>query len=83
MFYLGIDGRDRIVGMVGTRSVSPTDLWLKRIFVKPEVKAKGIIGTILLATVEKYAASTSVTSIHTHLHTGIVKRRCFIRQKVL
>ena len=64
IFYLAIDERDRVVGMIGTQTVSPTELWLKRLFIKPEVKGKGI-GSKLLAAVEKYAAEKGVTTIHT------------------
>ena len=64
VFYLAIDERDRVVGMLGTQTVSPTDLWLKRLFIKPELKNKGI-GSILLSTVEEYAAGKGITEIHT------------------
>jgi GNAT superfamily N-acetyltransferase len=65
VFYLAIDERDRVVGMVGTQTVSPTDLWLKRLFIKPEWKGQGV-GSKLLASVEAYAAAKGVTTIHTH-----------------
>jgi len=64
VFYLAIDERDRVVGMIGTQTVSPTDLWLKRLFIKPEVKCHGI-GSKLLSSVENYAAEKGVTTIHT------------------
>ena len=64
VFYLALDERDRVVGMVGTRTVSPSDLWLKRLFIKPELKGKGIGGELLTA-VEKYAIAKGVTTIHT------------------
>ena len=64
VFYLAIDEHDRVVGMVGTNTVSPTDLWLKRLYVKPELKGKGI-GSKLLKTVEEYAIEKSITTIHT------------------
>jgi GNAT superfamily N-acetyltransferase len=64
VFYLAIDGSDRVAGMVGTRAESATDLWLKRLFVKPELKGKGIGGK-LLSAVEQYAAAKGFTVIHT------------------
>ena len=64
VFYLAIDKRDRIVGMVGTQKTSQTELWLKRLFVKPELKGNGV-GSKLLSTVEEYAASKGITEIHT------------------
>jgi ribosomal-protein-alanine N-acetyltransferase len=64
VFYLAVDGRDRVVGMIGTQTVSPTELWLKRLFVKPELKGKGI-GSKLLAAAEEYAAGKGILTIHT------------------
>jgi ribosomal-protein-alanine N-acetyltransferase len=64
VFYLAIDERDRVVGMLGTQTVSANDLWLKRLFIKPELKGRGIGGK-LLAAVEKYAAGKGITTIHT------------------
>lgn len=64
IFCLAIDDRDRVVGMIGTNSISPTELLLKRLFVKPEYKGKGI-GSDLLSFIEKYAVSKGITTIHT------------------
>jgi 8-oxo-dGTP pyrophosphatase MutT (NUDIX family)/GNAT superfamily N-acetyltransferase len=64
VFYLAIDERDRVAGMIGTQTVSPTDLWLKRLFIKPELKGKGI-GSKLLTSVEQFAAGKGITTIHT------------------
>lgn len=63
-FFLAVDANDRVVGMLGTQSTSPTDLWLKRLFVKPELKGSGI-GTLLLNALESYAAPRGVTTLHT------------------
>jgi len=43
---------------------SPTELWLKRLFIKPEMKGKGV-GSKLLSTVEDYAAGKGISQIHT------------------
>jgi GNAT superfamily N-acetyltransferase len=64
IFYLAIDERDRVVGMVGTQTVSPTDLWLKRLFIKAELKGKGV-GSRLLAAVEEYAKNKGIVNMHT------------------
>jgi len=64
VFYLAIDERDRVVGMVGTQTASPTELWLKRLFIKPELKGKGI-GSKLLIQVEDDASEKSIKEIHT------------------
>jgi GNAT superfamily N-acetyltransferase len=64
VFYLAVDERDRVVGMIGTQTTSPTELWLKRLFIKPDVKGKGI-GSKLLFAVEAYAADKGITEIHT------------------
>ncbi len=64
IFYLAIDYQDRVVGMVGTKTTTQTELWLKRLFVKPEMKNKGI-GSKLLSAVEKYAVNKGIIEIHT------------------
>jgi len=64
VFYLAIDENDRVVGMIGTQTKSSTELWLKRLFIKPELKGKGI-GSALLSTVEKYAMQRGINEIHT------------------
>ena len=64
VFYLAIDSRDRVVGMIGTQTVSPVDLWLKRLFIKPELKGQGI-GSKLLAAVYEFAISKGITTIYT------------------
>jgi len=64
VFYLALDERGRVAGMVGTQTTSPADLWLKRLFVKPELKGRGIGGK-LLKTIEEYAIGKGVTALHT------------------
>ncbi len=63
-FYLAIDCQDRVVGMIGTNTVLQTELWLKRLFIKPESKGKGI-GSKLLKAAEEYAVSRGIATIHT------------------
>ena len=64
VFYLAVDGRDRVVGMIGTQTTSPGELWLKRLFIKPELKNKKI-GSKLLSAVEEYAVGKGIAKIHT------------------
>ncbi|MCL2060164.1 MAG: GNAT family N-acetyltransferase [Oscillospiraceae bacterium] len=92
-FYLAVDGRDRVVGMVGVLAAAeamavaaasepvavaaatasayasaadaaPTDMWLKRLFIKPEHKGKGIGGR-LLAEAERFAVAGGAKTLHT------------------
>jgi RimJ/RimL family protein N-acetyltransferase len=64
IFYLAADRNGRVVGMVGTQTEPPSDMWLKRLYVKPEMKGRGIGGK-LLAAVEEYALSKGISAIHT------------------
>lgn len=50
--------------MVGTNTVSNKELWLKRLYVKPEMKRTGI-GSALLNTVYDFAKTKGIVSIHT------------------
>jgi GNAT superfamily N-acetyltransferase len=63
-FYLAIDDNDRVVGMLGTKMTAATELKLKRLFIKPELKGCGI-GSKLLTKVEEYALGKGVTTLHT------------------
>jgi GNAT superfamily N-acetyltransferase len=64
VFYLAINEHDRVVGMIGTQSISPTDLLLKRLFIKPEHKGRGI-GSKLLSVIEEYAKGKGIATLHT------------------
>ena len=64
MFWLAVDENDRVVGMLGIRIVSSTDIWLKRLYIKPSQKRRGI-GSTLLAQAEKFATSNDMQKIHT------------------
>ena len=80
MFWIALDESDRVVGMVGTKTVSPTDMWLKRLYVKPALKKTGI-GSALLATAERYAAEKGITTIHTRFSNDYVEAACFYPKK--
>jgi hypothetical protein len=64
MFWIAVDEDNRVIGMIGTDTVSETDMWLKRLFIKPEAKRKGI-ASALLKTAEEYAKSKGIRTIHT------------------
>jgi len=72
IFYLAIDEGDRVVGMVGTKTVSADEMWLKRLFVKPELKGQGI-GTKLLDVVIKFAVDKDVHG-NSHSFCRLVSR---------
>lgn len=76
MFWIAVDGNNRVVGMVGTKTFTKTDMWLKRLYVKPEMKRQGI-GSCLLATVEKYAKEKGIKTIHTRFADDYYEAACF------
>jgi len=64
MFWIALDDYNRVIGMIGTDTVSDTDMWLKRLFIKPEHKRMGL-GSALLAKAEEFAKLKNITNIHT------------------
>ena len=64
MFWIALDHNDRVIGMIGTNTISVSDMWLKRLFIKPTHKRNGL-GSALLATAEEYAKAKGVVTIHT------------------
>ncbi len=67
MFWIAVDNNDRVVGSVGYNSIEKSsEIWLHRLFVKSNLKHKGI-GTQLLQTAELYAKSNGKTAIYVHL----------------
>jgi len=80
MFWIALDKNKRVVGMVGTKTVSPTDMWLKRLYVKPMFKKMGI-GSALLATVERYAVEKGVNNVHTRFIDDYIEASHFYTDK--
>ena len=80
MFWLAISENNRVVGMVGTSTFSKTDIWLKRLFIKPESKRIGI-ASALLVVVEKYAKSKGILTIHTRFNDDYIEASHFYTSK--
>lgn len=67
MFWIAVDDNDRVIGSVGYNSIENTsEIYLHRLFVKPNMKHQGI-GTRLLQTAEEYARSKGKTAAYVHL----------------
>lgn len=80
MFWLALDENDRVVGMVGTKKENDKELWLKRLYVKPSYKRKGI-GTLLLNTLEKYVLSINIKKLKTRFSLDYYEANCFYKNK--
>lgn len=75
MFWIAVDDNDRVIGSVGYNSIENTsEIYLHRLFVKLNMKHKGI-GTRLLHTAEEYAKSRGKTAVYVHL--GLPKEQWF------
>ncbi|MGN1118200.1 MAG: GNAT family N-acetyltransferase [Acutalibacteraceae bacterium] len=67
MFWLAIDENDRVIGCVGYKSLpDTTEVFLHRLYVKPDMKRRGI-GTALLSHAEEYIKKQGKTAIRIHL----------------
>ena len=80
MFWLAVDGNKRVVGMLGVHVVSSTDLWLKRLYIKPLQKRMGI-GSMLLAHAESFAVAKGVKKIHTRFSNDYKEAAMFYPSK--
>jgi GNAT superfamily N-acetyltransferase len=76
MFWIAINDHNRVVGMIGTNTVSKTDMWLKRLYIKPEMKRKGIACALLTVVIE-YAKSKGIVSIHTRFNEDYIEASHF------
>lgn len=66
-FWLALDENNRVIGCVGYSSVADsTEVFLHRLFVKPELKRRGI-GSALLKTAEAYIRAAGKTAVCVHL----------------
>jgi GNAT superfamily N-acetyltransferase len=64
MFWLAMSNDNRVIGMIGTSTVSASDMWLKRLFIMPSEKRKRL-GSALLSVAEEYAISKGIKVLHT------------------
>jgi len=67
MFWLAIDGNDRVIGCVGYHTIpGTTEARLHRLYVKAARKRQGI-GSRLLDTAQEHLRSRGITAVHVHL----------------
>lgn len=66
-FWVAVDDNDRVVGSVGySRTDSPTEAFLHRLYVKASEKRKGI-GSLLLKTAEEEMRKKGISTALVHL----------------
>ena len=66
-FWMALDENDRVIGCVGYSSIeNSTEVFLHRLFVKPELKRQGI-GSALLETAQTHLKSIGKTAVRVHL----------------
>lgn len=63
-FWLALNEKDRVIGMVGTRTGAKNEIWLKRLYVKPEYKRQGVASALYL-TAEDFVRAKGVLRVHT------------------
>jgi GNAT superfamily N-acetyltransferase len=63
IFRIAVDN-NRVVGTIGTLTRSPNDIWLKRLYVKPSEKRRGI-GRALVGEIEIFARERKAVRLHT------------------
>jgi len=80
MFWIALDDDNRVIGMIGTSTISETDMWLKRLFVKPALKRNGL-GSALLSVAEEYARSKGILNIHTRFAEDFAEAAQFYPSK--
>lgn len=66
-FWIALDEHDRVCGCVGTCTAGSEELWLKRLYVRPDLKRRGI-GTQLLQTAETFARSRGIVRLYTRFN---------------
>ncbi len=67
MFWLAMDEHERVIGCIGYHAYnSPEEVKLQRLYVKCNLKRRGI-GTELLYAAEEYVKSQGIKAIHVHL----------------
>lgn len=64
IFLLAVDENERVYGTCGTMTTSDTEMWLRRLYVKPQYKRQKI-GMRLYLQIEKFARSRKIKILHT------------------
>jgi len=80
MFWIALDNNQRVIGMLGTDTVSKTEMWLRRLFIKPELKRNGL-GSALLSFAEEYAIAKGISIIHTRFSDSYIEASKFYPAK--
>ena len=80
MFWIALDENERVIGMLGTDTVSDTEMWLRRLFIKPALKRNGL-GSALLSFAENFASAKGVSVIHTRFHDTYIEASKFYPEK--
>ena len=80
MFWIAINDDDRVIGMIGTNTISESEIWLKRLFIMPEMRRNGL-GSALLYVLEKYAKSKGVSTLHTRFPDDFIEAGKFYPAK--
>ena len=80
MFWLAVDENDRVVGMLGIKAQTTTELVLKRFYIKPDMKRKGI-GSMLFSVAEQYAKTKKYTAINTRFANDYAEAKLFYQAK--
>jgi len=80
MFWIVLNNNQRVIGMLGTDTVSKNEMWLRRLFIKPEIKRNGL-GSALLSVAEEYAISKGISIIHTRFPDSYIEASKFYPAK--
>jgi len=79
-FWLALDSDDRVVGMLGIKTLNDREVRLQRFFIKPECKRTGV-GSRLLAHLENYAREQGADKIYTRFAVWYEEAEGFYKAK--
>lgn len=74
-FWIAVDEFDRVIGCIGTKLIE-NKLFLSRLYVKYDIKRKGI-GRKLLKKAEEFAKENNYNAIHVHLGRDYLESHIF------
>ena len=80
MFWIALDNQKRVVGMLGTTTVSEDEMYLRRFYIKSALKRNGI-GSALLSTLEAYAKSKGISVLRTRISLDYIEGHHFYLAK--